>query len=317
MIFGEKEETTISQAALELVNLTKTFGENTVLKNLCLKIEKGDIFGFLGNNGAGKTTTIRVIFGLIRPTKGFFHVFGFKCPLQITLAKRVMGGLVDIPAFYETLTGRENLEILTAFTGRTLPKSAVEEASRLVGIHDILDYPVRIYSNGQKRRLGIAQALVPHPRLIVLDEPTAGLDPEGVKSIRELIMDLNRRLNITVVLSSHVLSEVQKTCNRVSIIHYGSILKTAPVEELLFDASYQFKISTPEQAEKFFLEKNITYQTRNGYYILPISREEVPEMVREMGLRNIGIYEISPRQITLEEVFLQTVKGGKNEYPDT
>jgi len=269
------------------------------------------VFGFLGNNGAGKTTTIRIVFGLIRPSRGIFRVFGYTCPRQITQAKRVIGGLVDVPSFYETLTGRDNLEIFSSFAGFTPRRSEVEETAELVGIRDIMHNQVRIYSNGQKRRLGIAQALLPRPRLVVLDEPTAGLDPEGVKSIRELITELNRQLNITVVLSSHVLGEVQKTCNRVSIIHRGSILKTARVEELLFEASYQFKVSPPQLAESFFREKNISFRTRNGYYLLPVSSREVPELVREMSLRNIGIYELSPCQVTLEEVFLQTVKENK------
>ncbi|HSV30706.1 MAG TPA: ABC transporter ATP-binding protein [Atribacteraceae bacterium] len=312
----EREVGIIEKPALKLVNITKSFGENTVLKDLNLAVQPGDIFGFLGNNGSGKTTTIRILFGLIRPSRGYFQVFQHICPRSLNQAKKIMSGLVDNPAFYDNLSGRDNLRIFSSLAGYRPTLQALEETAELVGVSHMLAKPVRTYSNGQKKRLGIAQALLPQPQLIVLDEPTAGLDPIGVKNIRDLVIHLNREMNMTVFLSSHVLSEVQITCNQVAIIHEGRILKHSAVDELLSVSLFRMKALPEEKVAAFLCEHRLIFRQSNGFFLIQTSEDLVPPLIEALSNRDISIFEISPYRMSLEEVFLETIAGEGHERPD-
>ncbi len=220
-----------------------------------------------------------------------------------------MGGVIDIPSFYETLSGRENLRLLASLSNYLPSKSEIETIASMVGVESIIDKPVVTYSNGQKRRLSIAQALLPRPQIIVLDEPTSGLDPQGVKSIRNLILQLNQEYGLTVFFSSHLLSEVQKICNRISIINKGKIIKTADVQDFLFDSFFSILATPAESLLSFLKEKNISYRFQEKYILASFDENQIPEIIQELTKRNILIYEIFRHQLSLEEAFLTTVEG--------
>src|SRR5678816_2523792 len=200
----------MSEVALQTANLTKRFGARTAVDRLSLRVEWGDIYGFLGPNGAGKSTTLRMLLGLVRPTSGTI-----KFPLRASgweylRARSRIGAIIETPAFYENLSGRRNLDLL-----------------------DRERDPVLVYSYGMRQRLGIAQALLPTPELVILDEPTNGLDPQGIQETRKLIRRLRDEFRLTVLLSSHLLTEIEQLCNRVGIIHEGRLLYEGGPEALV------------------------------------------------------------------------------------
>src|ERR1041385_4105984 len=192
----------MSETALETAELTKRFGARTAVDRLTMRVERGDIYGFLGPNGAGKSTTLRMLLGLVRPTSG---------------------AIIETPAFYENFSGRRNLQLLASLSGG-VAKKRVEEVLEIVELRDRARDPVKVYSYGMRQRLGIAQALLPTPDLIILDEPTNGLDPQGIQQTRNLIRRLRDEFKLTVLLSSHLLTEIEQLCNRVGIIHEGRLL---------------------------------------------------------------------------------------------
>ncbi|MBC7288029.1 MAG: ATP-binding cassette domain-containing protein, partial [Armatimonadetes bacterium] len=207
-------------------NLTKRYGRILALDNLCLRVEAGQVYGLLGPNGAGKTTTLRLLLGLARPTAGAAWLFGLPCGTAASRRPGVVGALVDEPAFYPYLTGRQNLEILCDLSGAG--HDEIGEALAAVGLAHAADRLYQTYSHGMRQRLGIAAALVPRPRLLVLDEPAAGLDPQGLRDVRELL----RRLaadGMTVLLSSHLLPEVQILCTQVGLMCGGRLVASGPV----------------------------------------------------------------------------------------
>ncbi|HHJ53540.1 MAG TPA: ABC transporter ATP-binding protein, partial [Caldithrix abyssi] len=203
-------------------NLTKKFGRITAVNGLNLTVHRGDVFGFLGPNGAGKSTTIRMMLGLVRPSSGSINIFGQ--PLQSdrkTILSRV-GAIVEKPDFYIYLTAFQNLKLLANISGRPIADSRIWEMLETVGLADRAHSKVKSFSHGMKQRLGIAQALLHDPDLIILDEPTTGLDPQGMKEIRDLIRQLSREQGKTIFLSSHILKEIEEVATRVVIIDKGS-----------------------------------------------------------------------------------------------
>lgn len=246
---------------------------------------------------------------MVRPSRGTFQVFNYLCPAHLNQAKQVMGGVIDIPSFYDNLSGRENLHLLALLSNFRVSNSEIESVSSMVGIETIINKPVGFYSNGQKRRLSIAQALLPRPKIIILDEPTSGLDPQGVKSIRNLILQLNQEHGLTVFFSSHLLSEVQKICNRISIINKGKIIKTIDVKDFLFDSLFSIQATPVEALLSFLKEKNIPYRTQEKYILVHFEGNQIPEIIQELTKRNILIYEIFRHQLSLEEAFLATIEG--------
>jgi ABC-type multidrug transport system ATPase subunit len=217
--------------ALETSGLTRTYGSHVVVKNLDLRVAKGDIYGFLGPNGAGKTTTMRMILGLIARDAGEVRIFGDVDPIA---GRRRLGGIVEGPRFYPYLSGIENLRIFAAYTGGA-SEQRLSELLALVRLADRAKDLVRTYSLGMKQRLGIAQALLNSPGLLLLDEPSNGLDPKGIKEVRELIIRLRDEEGLTVFVSSHVLSELDKLCTRIGIIQDGQKIAEGTTEELVED----------------------------------------------------------------------------------
>lgn len=216
---------------LRTYDLTKEYKKFTAVKGLNMNIEKGDIYGFLGENGAGKTTTIRMIMGLIRPTSGEIELFSEKSSNKNRNFLQRIGSMIEYPGFYPNLTAKENLEIHRRMIG-VQEKDSIEDSLKIVGIADVKDKQVKNFSLGMKQRLGIARALLHHPEFLILDEPTNGLDPIGIKEIRELIIDLCHKQGITFLISSHILSEIQQMATKIGIIHKGVLVEEISYEEL-------------------------------------------------------------------------------------
>ena len=235
---------------IEIKDLSKSFGSFKAVDNISLTVNQGDIYGFLGPNGAGKSTTIRMMMSLIQPSSGYINIFGM--PLsqhRISIARRI-GAIVEKPDFYLYLTAAKNLEILGKLSGANVSKKSIDAILDTVGLLDRASSKVKTFSYGMKQRLGIAQALLHNPDLIVLDEPTNGLDPVGVKEIRELILSLSKEQNKTIFLSSHILSEVEIIATNMVIINKGCTIVEGNVQELLNKGllKVNFMIDKPKQA---------------------------------------------------------------------
>jgi len=220
-----------SDIILRTENLSKRFGKRLAVDQLNIEVHRGDIYGFLGPNGAGKSTTIRMMLTLIAPTSGSLALFGADVRQHRSVLARV-GGLVERPDFYLYLSAQKNLEIVSALYGE-VDRERIAEVLHIVGLADRAKDRVKAYSHGMKQRLGIAQALLPDPELLILDEPTNGLDPQGMKEVRELILRLNREHGMTIFLSSHLLNEIEQVATRMCILHRGQLVVQGRVRELL------------------------------------------------------------------------------------
>ena len=215
---------------IETKDLTKTYGGFTAVSHLNLHIRKGSVYGFLGPNGAGKSTTMKMFLGLTRPTGGSFQIDGKTYPSdRISILKEV-GSFIEAPAFYGSLTGEENLDIIRRILG--LPRSSVRDALEFVGLSQFRNRPAKKYSLGMKQRLGLAGALIGRPPILILDEPTNGLDPAGIHEIRALIKSLPRQFDCTVLVSSHLLSEVELMADEIGILNHGRLLFEGTMDEL-------------------------------------------------------------------------------------
>ena len=219
---------------LDAKNLTKLYNHTKVVDSINLQIQEGEIFGFLGPNGAGKTTTILMALGLTEPTSGEINIFGYNSTREPLKVKKITSYLPENVGFYEDLTAQENLKYITRLNGIPEKKAdaKIEEVLKNVGLQDVTQVEVGKYSKGMKQRLGMAVVLVKEPKLAILDEPTTGIDPKGVEEILELIVRMSREQNITVLLSSHLLYQVQKICTKIGIISQGRIVAQGTIEEI-------------------------------------------------------------------------------------
>lgn len=286
--------------------LTKRYGRHVAVDNLELSVERGDIFGFLGQNGAGKSTVIRMSLGLIKPTAGRVLLFGHDMSRHPLRALGRIGAIVEAPAFYENFSGYANLRMLAALSGGATRKQ-IEEALELVGLLERAQDPVRAYSHGMRQRLGIAQALLPRPEFIILDEPTDGLDPQGIHEIRLLLPRLRDELGLTIMLSSHLLLEVERVCNKVAIINKGKLLYQGAIENLLAkDKLIKITVEPLEAAHQLLIRDPALTVSRNGSNSLYVRmQQECIPRVNELLVRNkIQVLELVVQQPTLEEVFL-------------
>lgn len=221
----------MKESVLQVSNLTKQIKKQVLVNNVSLSLGEGDIFGFLGPNGAGKSTTIKMILGLVRPTSGEVTILNYNISTQREQALQSIGAMVEYPSFYPNLSGFENLKLFARLY--RIKDERIYEVLELVRLKYEADKPFGKYSLGMKQRLGIARAFLHKPKIVILDEPTNGLDPEGVIEIRNLIMELSVRENITFLISSHILGEIQTLCNKVAIIKEGSILVQGETKQLL------------------------------------------------------------------------------------
>ena len=309
----------MNQLALHADALTKKYQRRLVVDRLSLSVGRGDVFGFLGQNGAGKSTTIRMALGLVRPTSGRVEVLGHDMARRPRAALKRVGAMIEAPAFYENFSGQQNLRILAEMSGGATAR-AIEEVLELVGLRERSRDPVRVYSHGMRQRLGIAQALLPNPELIILDEPTDGLDPQGLAEVRDLIGRLRDERRLTIVLSSHLLHEVEQVCNRVAIIDDGRLLYEGSVQELVA-AGQRIRLKTDRVTDAFNLLANDQQLAvnRNGdqCLYLQVADEEIPDINALLVRNGFRVTEISAQRESLEEVFLRLTREARvPEKPD-
>ena len=309
----------MNQLALHADALTKKYQRRLVVDRLSLSVGRGDVFGFLGQNGAGKSTTIRMVLGLVRPTSGRVEVLGHDMARRPRAALKRVGAMIEAPAFYENFSGQQNLRMLAEMSGGATAR-AIEEVLELVGLRERSRDPVRVYSHGMRQRLGIAQALLPNPELIILDEPTDGLDPQGLAEVRDLIGRLRDERRLTIVLSSHLLHEVEQVCNRVAIIDGGRLLYEGSVQELVA-AGQRIRLKTDRVTDAFNLLANDQQfaVNRNGdqCLYLQVADEEIPDINALLVRNGFRVTEISAQRESLEEVFLRLTREARvPEKPD-
>ena len=218
------------EAVVRAENLRKKIGSKVLIRDVCMTVPKGSVYGFLGENGAGKTTTMRLLTGLWTPTGGSVRLFGEPVQKNTRLLQRV-GIMIEQPVFYEELSGRENLELHGEYLGY-YQEGSVRRALELLGLEKAQEQPVKSYSLGMKQRLGIARAVMTRPELLILDEPVNGLDPAGIRQVRELLRMLSREYGTTVLISSHILAEIESLADCIGIIHGGRMVREIPMEEL-------------------------------------------------------------------------------------
>jgi len=305
----------MSDIALQTEQLTKRFGASTAVDRLTIQVRRGDIYGFLGPNGAGKSTTLRMLLGLVRPTSGVIKFPVRASTWEYLRARSRVGAIIETPAFYENFSGRRNLQLLASLSGG-VARQRVDEVLDIVDLRDRAHDPVKVYSYGMRQRLGIAQALLPTPELIILDEPTNGLDPQGIQQTRELIRRLRDEFRLTVLLSSHLLTEIEQLCNRVGIIHEGRLLYEGGPEALVIGGSrYRVRVDDVFQAYNLLSKEPGVTVSRNGDSFLRIDADaEGISAVNALLVGNgIKVYELSPAQESLEEAFLRLIQTVQEE----
>ncbi|MEO2162942.1 MAG: ABC transporter ATP-binding protein, partial [bacterium] len=284
----------------------------TAVDDLYLTVKRGEVYGFLGPNGAGKTTTLRMLLGLIEPSSGKARVLGEKPGSPASLSK--VGALVESPAFYPYLSGQDNLKVMARYSG--VNQSRIEEVLEQVELSGRAKDKYKKYSLGMKQRLGVAAALLKDPELLILDEPTNGLDPQGMADMRTLIRDLGRGER-TVLLSSHLLGEVEQICDRVGVIQKGALVAEGTGAELRGQAGLYVRAEPVEEAARI-AEKLAGVEEvheSDGMLRLTIAPEKAAEINRKLVEAGLRVSELRPAEQSLEEVFLQ-LTGGPQEHPE-
>ncbi|MDP1421873.1 ABC transporter ATP-binding protein [Peribacillus simplex] len=293
---------------IEATQLTKEYKKTTVVNQINLSVGQGDIYGFLGPNGAGKTTTIRMLLGLIKPTKGDIKIFGKELASHRIDILKGIGSLVEYPSYYGNLTGFENLEAIRRLL-RVEGNNRIKEILHTVGLLNAKDKLVKTYSLGMKQRLGIGIALLGSPKLLILDEPTNGLDPAGIQEIRELIKGLPSQFGITVMISSHLLSEVDQMANKVGIINRGNLIFQDHIEELRKKSSTKIniRVNNPRLAESIIKKEglDVALTAKEELFINECEDGKIAYIVEQLMRQQLSIYRVYEEKRSLEDIFLE------------
>lgn len=297
------------QKVIEISSLTKDFKDLRAVNNLNLNVFQGDIFGFLGPNGAGKSTTIRMLLTLIKPTAGTINIFGKPLVQNRSKILNRVGAIVEKPDFYGYLSAYKNLEILSNISGKEIGKHRIMEVLELVGLEKRHRSKVKNFSHGMKQRLGIAQALIHDPDLIILDEPTTGLDPQGMKEIRELILHLSKEKKKTLFLSSHILSEVELVANRMIIISKGKTRVEGEVKDLLNSKKLKVTFEVDDEDRSLSIVSSSGWKDKLEYHaktslIFSLENKEIAQLNKYLVENNIAVSAVIPTR-SLEDYFLK------------
>jgi ABC-2 type transport system ATP-binding protein len=303
---------------LQIRQLTKRIGGKTIIDGLSFDVPRGEVFGFLGPNGSGKTTTIRMIVGLMSITEGEILVNGVSVTQRFEEAMRHVGAIVENPEMYKFLTGYQNL-IHYARMIPGLTRQRIDEVIRLVGLEQRIHDKVKTYSLGMRQRLGVAQAILHRPALLVLDEPTNGLDPAGIRELRDYLRRLAREEGTSVFVSSHLLSEMELMCDRVAIIQSGKLVDVRSLREMVTDVGEQFPVTfEPDSvsaasaalASRF---PGVRLENGDAEITAVLSREQIPEAIAALVQAGVRIYGVRTETRTLEDKYLEMTGGARIE----
>lgn len=291
---------------LKAENLVKTYSKLQVLNNLSFEVHKGDIYGFLGPNGAGKSTTLRIILGLVKSDSGRVTFLEEEINFNSKNYLQNLGALIERPDFYGNLSAYDNLWLIAEMSDLSNPNNRINEVLELVNLHHRAKSNVKTFSQGMKQRLGIAQAILHKPSFVILDEPSNGLDPQGQADIREIIRSINRDDQITVLFSSHILSEVEEICNRMLIINKGQKIKEGTVVELMNEDTLNVSLRTDDVEKlKEFLEFNAyKFSLEKTQIFVQTKETEIPDLIKNITSQNINLFEINQNR-SLEDYFLK------------
>ena len=301
----------MTNTVLEIKNLSKTFGKRKVIDNISLEVKKGEIYGFLGPNGSGKTTTIKMILRLIDNDSGEIKVNGYDTKKEFEKAMECIGAIVENPDMYKYMKGIDNLRLHARI--RNIDEKRIQEVLELVDLKDRATDKVGKYSLGMKQRLGLALTLLHKPKVLILDEPTNGLDPAGIKKLRDVLKEIAHNENVAVFVSSHILSEMQLMCDKVAVIDNGKIVKIEEInntEEKI--EKVDIRVKDIEKTIKILKEKfNIDGNLNENNIEITIATERLPIVVKELAINDVDIKAIIPKEHSLEEIFFDATEGGQ------
>ncbi|EKN66139.1 bacitracin ABC transporter, ATP-binding protein [Neobacillus bataviensis LMG 21833] len=294
--------------------LTKTYEGKEVVSNVNMKVKKGEIYGFLGPNGAGKTTIMKMLTNLVKPTSGEIEIFGEKLTNTSYEVLKRMGSIIEYPVFYDRLTARENLELHCEYMG-FYDKKAIDAALDLVKLKDIENKSVKDFSLGMKQRLGIARAIITKPELLILDEPINGLDPVGIKELRDLFHMLCREYGITMLISSHILGEMEQVADTIGVISDGKLIKEVSIEEIHEQNTEYIELVVNDVKKAFYVLDEILHLT--NFKVIGEARFRIydtgasqSEISKELILNGVMVEEINKKNHSLEDYFLTLINGG-------
>ena len=302
------------EAVLQIQHLCKWFGKRKVIDDISFSVNAGEVFGFLGPNGAGKTTTIKMIMGFLSIDRGTVVIDGLDRRLRYEAALAKIGGIVENPEMYKELSGRVNLEMYARLHDGVTP-ARIDEVLDLVGMQNRAHEKVKKYSLGMKQRIGLAQALLHRPRVLILDEPTNGLDPMGIKELRDILKRMAHEESIAVFVSSHMLPEMEQMCDRVGIINNGRLLGVKPIGALLEEVSgkevYRVLTTSADMAASLAVRAGYSVQAEGGDWAdIALQKEQVPLFVALLVENRIPVYGVSRLEQSLESAFIQITGGG-------
>lgn len=296
---------------LECKKLCKNFGKKQVLKNVSFELDEGDILGFIGPNGAGKTTTIKLILGLQKISSGSVTINGFDIKKDFEKAIYKVGAIVENPDMYMYLTGRQNLKLIARLY-KNITKERIEEVIEISGLKNRIDDKVSKYSLGMRQRLGIAASILHNPNVLILDEPTNGLDPEGIKELRLLLQKLAKEENMAIMISSHNLAELDSFCNKVCIIKNGEIVTSSNISDLKKQVSNNYYVFEVDKVKDLYkiLEEKIEIINDN-FFKVKLNKDDVPVFIKNLLDNDYKVYQVNELQVSLEDAFFE--KTGGNE----
>ena len=297
-------------------HLSKKFRAHNAVDDLSFSVEEGDVYGFLGQNGAGKSTTIRMLLTLVRPSSGHIEIFGLDLNKERKKILSQVGAVIEKPDLYKYLTAYENLSLFARMSGLSNSKKELNAQLEMVGLGGRETDPVKTFSQGMKQRLGIAVALIHNPRLIILDEPTNGLDPQGIADMRNLILHLSRHLHKTVIVSSHLLNEIEQISNRMLIIDEGKKIVEGTVESLMDPSKTVVEVTVDNPIEAAArLETTVWFRyltkTENNHLILQLPKHLIPELNRSLVQLEINVLSLQAKN-SLEAQFLSLTRSKQN-----
>ena len=298
-----------NRTILKCENLHKNFRKKEILKGVSLKIQEGDILGFIGPNGAGKTTTIKLILGLQKISSGKVYINGHSIEKDFENAISKVGAIIENPDLYMYMSGYDNLKLISNLYSNVDFKR-IDEVVKLVGLENRINDKVSKYSLGMRQRLGVAQAILHKPNLLILDEPTNGLDPEGIKDLRNLLVKLAKNENMGILISSHNLAELESFCNKVCIIKNGVVVETTDLDTVKKEASEGNYILEVDDAKKArIIIGDMSEATDNTHLQIHTDRENIPFIVKKLVLQDINIYSVREEVLSLEDAFFKKTGG--------